>query len=119
MCLRTVSSDPVGAASRTKGAVAERAVAAYMRDHGTPDARRYLAGDGHQPGDIDALPGVAIEVKHQAVYDIPAWLRQTVAQADGWRVPLLVVHPRGVTDVGDWWAITRFADALKLLHTTT
>ena len=52
-----------GRANRARGARAEVAVVNWLRDHGYPDARRYLAGDGRQPGDIDAIPGVSIEVK--------------------------------------------------------
>lgn len=100
-----------GARSRNKGARAERAVVAWLREHGWIGARRYLAGDGRQPGDIDAIPGIALEVKDQAVYAIPAWLRQTVDEA-GDRLPVLVVKPKGVNyeRVGEWWAITRFGD---------
>lgn len=103
-----------GAMSRNKGATAERAVVNHMRKNGWPDARRYLAGDGRQPGDIDAIPGVSIEVKCQATYNFPAWLRQAVAEA-GERLPVVVAKPNGVTDVGNWWALMRFDDLLDLL----
>ncbi len=101
--------------SRRKGATAERAVAAHARVNGFPDARRTLAGDGKQPGDIDGIDGVCVEVKNQARYDIPAWLRQVVDEAAAGELPLLVVKPNGVTDVGLWWAITRLEDMLDLL----
>lgn len=55
-----------GRANRRRGADAERQVVNYLREHGYPDARRYLAGDSRQPGDIDAIPGVSIEVKDRA-----------------------------------------------------
>lgn len=104
-----------GAMPRTKGAVAERAVAAWLRDNGWPDARRYLAGDGKQPGDIDAIPGVTLEVKAQRAHDIAGWLRQTETEAHG-RFPLLVVKPPRITDVGDWWAVTRLHHLIGLLE---
>ena len=49
-----------GRANRRRGADAERQVVNYLREHGYPDARRYLAGDSRQPGDIDAIPGVSM-----------------------------------------------------------
>lgn len=106
----------MSAMQRNKGARAERAVVAYLRQHGHPDARRYLAGDGRQPGDIDAIPGVSFEVKDQATYCFPAWLAQAVAEA-GERLPVVVAKPKGVAldDVGDWWAVLRFSDLLELL----
>lgn len=107
----------MSAMQRNKGARAERAVVAYLRQHGHPDARRYLAGDGRQPGDIDAIPGVSFEVKDQATYCFPAWLAQAVAEA-GERLPVVVAKPKGVShdNVGDWWAVLRFDDLLELLR---
>ena len=107
----------MGRMSRTKGAVAERSVVRYLRNVGWPDARRYLAGDGRQPGDIDAIPGVSLEVKDQAVYCFPQWLAQAVAEA-GERLPVVVAKPNGVSqsDVGDWWAVLRFEDFLTLVR---
>ena len=93
-----------GAASRNRGARAERAVVAYLRANGWPDARRYLAGDGRQPGDIDAIPGVVIEVKDQARACWPLWIRQAKAEANG-RLWTVVRRTRGVPDVGMWAAV--------------
>lgn len=104
----------MGAMSRNKGATAERAVVRHLRENGFPDARRYLAGDGRQPGDIDAIPGVSIEVKDHTRYDFPAWLRQAVAEA-GPRLPVVVAKPNGVTDVGEWWCLLRLDDFLPLV----
>lgn len=102
--------------SRNKGARAERAVVAYLRDNGYPDARRYLAGDGRQPGDVDAIPGVSIEVKDQAAYSISAWVAQAIDEA-GERVPMVWMHPKGVRvdDVGNWWCVMRVSDVVGLL----
>ena len=104
-----------GNRSRNKGANAERAVVRHLRERGWPDARRYSGGDGLAPGDIDAVPGVSFEVKSQAVYDFPAWLRQAVAEA-GERLPVVVAKPKGVTDVGQWWCVLRLDDLLPLLR---
>lgn len=101
--------------SRNKGARAEVDVVNWLREHGYPDARRYLAGDGRQPGDIDGVPGVAIEVKNHAEHRIGEWLRQVETEA-GPNLPLLVVKQRGETDPGQWWLIHRLAALPALLN---
>lgn len=104
----------MSASQRRKGANAERAVVAWLRANGYPDARRYLAGDGRQPGDIDVWPGICIEVKDRYPYDIPGALRQAEEEA-GRRVPVVVMHPRGVADVADWWAVMSMRGLLELM----
>ena len=93
-----------GRANRTRGANAERAVAAYLRDHGWPNARRCLAGDGNQHTDIDGIPGVSVEVKDRANSSWPTWRHQAVTQAHAGDVVVVVRRTRGVTDVGQWEA---------------
>lgn len=93
-----------GRASRTRGANAERAVAAYMRDNGWPNARRCLAGDGNQHTDIDGIPGVSIEVKDRASSSWPAWRLQATRQAHEGDVLVVVRRFRGMTDPGRWEA---------------
>lgn len=94
-----------GRANRRRGADAERAVVAWLRANGYPDARRYLAGDGRQPGDIDGVSGVVIEVKDVASSAWPTWRAQVLAEAGG-RIPVVVRRTRGVADVGAWEAET-------------
>lgn len=103
----------MSAMQRRKGATAEQDLVRWLRGHGYPDARRYLAGDGRQPGDIDGVPGHCIEIKNQAVYDIPAWLRQVEAEA-GHNVALLVVRPRGEVDPARWWVVQRVGAYFEL-----
>jgi hypothetical protein len=91
-----------GRANRRRGADAERAVVRWLRDNGYEGARRYLAGDGHQPGDIDGVPW-CIEVKDTASSAWPTWRAQALAQA-GDKVPIVVRRTRGVRDVGLWEA---------------
>lgn len=91
-----------GAASRRRGADAERAVVNWLRDNGYPDARRYLAGDGRQPGDIDAIVGVVIEVKDVASSAWPSWCEQAARQAGPDRLPIVVRRVRGNRDVAVW-----------------
>jgi hypothetical protein len=104
----------MSAANRRRGADAERAVVNYLRSMGWPDARRYLAGDGRQPGDIDFSPGVCLEVKDVASSAWPTWRAQCVAEAGG-RIPIVVRRTRGVTDVGAWEAQMLTCDVLDLL----
>lgn len=92
----------MSAANRRRGARAEVAVVNYLRANGWPDARRYLAGDGRQQGDIDAWPGIAIEVKDRAASSWPSWCAQAVAEAGPDRIPVVVRRTRGVPDVGQW-----------------
>ena len=96
-----------GARSRNRGAESERMVVAWLRTVGFPDARRYLAGDGRQPGDIDAIPGVCIEVKSQSNgTSWPSWVRQAVTEAGPDRVPVVVRRTPGNPNVGEWVAVT-------------
>lgn len=93
------------AANRRRGIRAEVAVVNFLRSNGWPDARRYLSGDGRQPGDIDGVPGVVIEVKDVAGSAWPSWRAQVLAEAGG-HIPVVVRRNRGVTDVGLWGAET-------------
>lgn len=105
------------AAQRDKGARYEREAVNWLRTRHHPDARRYLAGDGRQPGDIDAIPAVTIDVKAHRVLCIPEWLRQVENEAGPNRLPLLWIHRPGLADPGDWWAITRWKHIYPLLET--
>lgn len=100
---------------RRKGAGAEVALVNWLRSRGWRDARRYLAGDGRQPGDIDGVPGVCLEVKNCQRHDIGAWLRQVEAAA-GANLPVVVVKPRGIVDPGQWWAVMRVDQLAALLR---
>ena len=100
--------------SRDKGARAEVAAVNWLRAHGYPDARRYLAGDGNQPGDIDAIPAVCLEVKDCATYQPQLWLRQAADEAGG-RLPVVWAKLRGETDPGRWMVMLRAEDFFALI----
>lgn len=87
----------------------------WLRSHGWPEARRYLAGDGLQPGDVDGIPGVTLEIKDQQAHDLSGWLRQTEAEARG-NLPVLVVKARGQADPGRWYAVLRLEDLASVLR---
>ena len=102
----------MSARERDRGARAERAVVNYLRANGWPDARRYLAGDGRQPGDVDFHPLVCLEVKDVAKSAWPTWCRQAASEAREGMVPVVVRRTRGVPDAGQWecrvqWAAWR------------
>lgn len=94
-----------GRAARAKGHRAERAVVAWLRAHGHPDAattRHRLGHDGwHAPGDVIGVPGLVIECKAVAASSWGSWCRQAEEEANG--TPWCVVRRQpGVTDVGAW-----------------
>jgi hypothetical protein len=97
----TATASARGRSNRNRGARAEVQVVNYLRQW-YPDARRYLAGDGRQPGDIDFHPLLVVEVKDCAASAWPTWCRQAAAAAPPGTVPVVVRRTRGVTDVGLW-----------------
>ena len=105
----------MSAKSRNKGARGERAVVAWLRSMGWPDARRYLAGDGRQPGDIDWHPLVCLEVKDRAKSAWPSWCRQTVQEMRPGMVPAVVRKTAGVLDVSRWEVRVRQLEWLRVL----
>lgn len=97
-----VDRSAIGRTSRRRGADAERQVVRFLRAQGWPDARRYLAGDGRQPGDLDWHPLVTLEVKDAASSRWPTWCRQVAAAAPAGTVPVVVRRTRTGDDVGAW-----------------
>ena len=91
-----------GAASRTRGANAERAVVNYLKQQGWPHARRVLAGDGHQHSDIECWQGISIEIKDRSSSAWPSWREQAITQARPEDVVVVMRRTRGITDVGRW-----------------
>ena len=105
----------MSAAERDRGRRAEVAVVNYLRATGYPDARRYLAGDGRQPGDIDGFhPLICLEVKDVARSAWPSWCRQAVAAAREGMVPVVVRRTRGVPDVGQWECRVKVRDLWRV-----
>lgn len=106
----------VGYRNRARGADAERAVVNYLRQHGWPDARRYGAGDGRQPGDVDFgagnAPGVSVEVKDVRATTWPTWMRQAIDAAPG-TVPVVVRRTRGDKNPGRWTAVTVYDEHVE------
>jgi hypothetical protein len=99
-----------GRYARTKGKVAEQAVARYLQANGYPLActARSTVGGMQLGEDILGVPGVSIEVKNRHHLDFGASLRQAAIQGGPDKVAVVVVKPVGVglDSVGDWWALT-------------
>lgn len=96
-----------GRNARKRGNRAEVQVVNWLRSVGWPDARRYLAGDGRQPGDVSWHPLIVLEVKDVAASSWPTWCRQAVAECAPGQVPCVVRRTRGVPDVSQWRARVR------------
>lgn len=77
-----------GRSSRTKGAVAEREWATKLGEYGFNATRNRIGAKGDDI--IHNIPGYSFEVKRQERLNIPAWIKQAVAQAlVGNRIPVL------------------------------
>ncbi len=119
----------MGAMQRAKGARGEREVVEVARVSGFPHARRFLAGDGLQPGDLDRGPdGWVLEVKWWD--DVTAATRVGVAQAERERVAAGREHcaaairlPRrrwlAVMHVDQWIACDAFGAIDHVVHDGT
>lgn len=92
-----------GKMSRNKGAGGEReareilleALAPVYRAnaHPLPDIQRNLMQSRAGGFDLVGLSWLALEVKRQETLALPAWWRQTVAQAKEGQVPFLMYRP--------------------------
>lgn len=105
----------MGRAERDKGARAEQAVVKALRAAGFGRARRTLAGDGRQPGDIAGVTGWTIEVKDQSRDGLPAWVDQAAAEDAGGGNWVVWHKRRGRTDARDWFVTmdgSQFVDLL-------
>lgn len=115
--------------SRDKGLTAERAVANYLKAHGLSDARRSVStGTVHTAdrGDIDGVPGFAVQVKNLArrlegklLTDTwHAACRQALSMSDqtGRYCSAMIVEKRaGSADVGRWWLHTSSVTYLHMI----
>jgi Holliday junction resolvase len=102
---------------KRKGSLAERLVVEYLRAHGFSQARRTQAGTRGDIGDIDGVPGFAIEVKNHARLDLAGWVTQMLAEMEEKGVDngVVIAKKRGTTDPGEWYAITPLRLWAKML----
>lgn len=105
----------MGASEREKGARAEQAVVRALVQSGFARARRVLAGDGRQPGDVAGLPGWTIEVKDQARDALGRWVDQAKAESAGRGYSAVWHKRRGRTDAKDWFVTMSAYQFIDLL----
>jgi hypothetical protein len=90
--------------SRRKGAVGEREIAKYLRDHGYDAHRGQQYKGGADSPDVTGIPGFHIEVKRVERLDLNAAMEQSIRDA-GDDIPI-VVHRRDL----DYWKVTMRLD---------
>jgi hypothetical protein len=105
-----------GRSNRRRGADAERKVAIWLRVNGWPDARRYLSGDGMQPGDLDWHPLVVAEVKDCAASAWPTWQRQALAACKPGQACMVIRRYRGDADPGRWTVRVHLRSWLEVIR---
>lgn len=99
--------------SRRKGAVGEREIAKYLREHGFAEARRgqQFKGGADSP-DVVGLTGFHIEVKRVERLDLNAAMEQSIRDSAPDETPI-VVHRRN----NDYWKVTmRLDDFMEVIH---
>ena len=114
----TLDPSTRGRRNRARGGDAERKVVKAAKAAGFPNARRYGAGDGAQPGDVDLGDRGArlcLEVKDVASSSWPKWLRQAADEAAARDlVPVVVRRTRGLPEAGKWPAVLPAAALVDL-----
>lgn len=92
--------------SRRKGAVGEREIAKYLREHGFTEARRgqQFKGGADSP-DVVGLKGFHVEVKRVQRLDLTAAMEQSIRDSAPDETPI-VVHRRN----NDYWKVTMRLD---------
>lgn len=99
--------------SRRKGAVGEREIAKYLREHGFTEARRgqQFKGGADSP-DVVGLTGFHVEVKRVERLDLNAAMEQSIKDSAPDEIPI-VVHRRN----NDYWKVTmRLDDFMEVIH---
>lgn len=99
-----------------KGARAEVEAVNWLRARGYDDARRYLAGDGRQPGDIDVLPGLVIDVKNRDGWKAREWLDQVELEAGPDRLGVVWARLERVVDPGAWPVLIRARQFFEMIE---
>lgn len=107
-------------AARQKGTLAETALVKFLASHGFPHAERRALHGTEDKGDITGTVGLAWEVKNHKTYQIPAWVKEALVEAQNAKADygLLVIKPNrvGVSNVEDWWVVLPVGSAVQLLR---
>lgn len=104
--------------SKAKGTSAETAIVNALTAAGWPHAERRALHGNLDKGDIAGLPGVMIEAKAEASYDIQGWLREVAAEKANAHADIGACwfKLRGKTDPMQWAVVMtgeQFAALLK------
>lgn len=102
--------------SKARGTAWESAIVKYLRAHGHPFAERRALAGNQDKGDI-ALPGIVIEAKNCAKFDLAGWLDEATLEAANAGVPVGVVwfKKRGSTNPGDAYVLMDGATFTRLI----
>ena len=98
--------------SKRKGAVGEREIAQYLRDHGYSDARRGVQYQGGADSpDVIGLRGFHIEVKRVEHLNLNDAMEQSIRDSAKDEIPI-VVHRKN----NDFWKVTlRLDDFMEVI----
>lgn len=82
----------MGAMQRNKGRRAEQIIVNKFKEHGFNAAKRNLMQAGNGGYDITGLEPLAIEIKDHKTLCVTQWWQQTVINAPGDLIPVLIYH---------------------------
>lgn len=82
----------MGAMQRNKGGRAERIIVNKLKDEGFTDAMRNHSQAAIGGYDVTGLEPLAIEIKDHKKLNINTWWKQTIKQAPGDLIPVLIYH---------------------------
>lgn len=93
-----------------KGTKAESALVSYLKTRGFRYVERRAKSGRKDRGDIAGIPGVVIEVKSQARFDLAGWVREARLEAINDDAPtwfVVVKAPgKGLEKADEWYAVT-------------
>lgn len=108
---------PTGKFSRDKGKRYERELAGKLRDLGFNDVHRtaQFRGNTGAAGDLEGIPGIHIEAKHQEKLMIYDWMEQSARDAEAagkGEMPIVIFRRNNCEDLG----LVRLEDLAKLIR---
>lgn len=104
--------------SKAKGTKFESAIVATLNAAGLRHVERRTLAGVNDKGDIAGLPGIVVEAKAVADYDLPGWLREAAVERENAGAWLGVVWMklRGRTDPAECAVIMRGDQFVTLLQ---
>ena len=107
----------MSSAERRKGSQFERDVVAFLQGNGHPYVERsYGAGRPDDRGDIDGIPGFAIECKNHLAIDLAGWSSEASSEAANARRPRwAVIFKRRQKPISQSYVLLDLATSAELL----